>query len=94
MGRRKVPVILLPEEDGGYSVFVPLFPGCTTQGETADEALKNAREALELLLEEPTEENLECLDIVDVSHVVVGEVEVEVPDSLIEAEVEVTQASG
>jgi predicted RNase H-like HicB family nuclease len=48
---------LLPEEEGGYSVFVPLFPSCTTQGETAEEALNNAKEALELLLEEPTEDD-------------------------------------
>jgi predicted RNase H-like HicB family nuclease len=82
MSKKNVPVILLPEEDGGYSVFVPLFPSCTTQGETAEEALKNAKEVLELLLEEPTEDDLECLDILDISHIVVGHVEVEAPDAL------------
>jgi predicted RNase H-like HicB family nuclease len=81
MSKKNVPVILLPEEGGGYSVFVPLFPSCTTQGETAEEALKNAKEALELLLEEPTEDDLECLDILDISHIVVGHVEVEAPNA-------------
>jgi len=81
MSKKNVPVILLPDESGGYSVFVTLFPSCTTQGETAEEALKNAKEALELVLEEPTEDDLECLDILDISHLVVGHVEVEVSDA-------------
>ena len=80
MSKKNVPVILLPEVDGGYSVFIPLFPSCATQGETAEEALRNAKEVLELLLEEPSEDDLECFDILTVSHVVVGQVEVEVPD--------------
>jgi predicted RNase H-like HicB family nuclease len=79
MSKRSVPVILLPDEDGGYSVFVPLFPACTTQGETAQEALENAKEAMELILEEPSEDDLECLELLDISHVVLGRVEVEIP---------------
>jgi antitoxin HicB len=44
-------VILYPEpEEGGYSVLVPLLPGCVTQGETLDDALANAREAIALHL--------------------------------------------
>jgi predicted RNase H-like HicB family nuclease len=85
MPKRNVPVVLLPEAEGGYSVFVPLFPGCCTQGETVQEALANAKEALELLLEEPTEDDLECLDIVSpvrASDIVVGNVEVEVPGGI------------
>ena len=42
-------VLLLPEpEEGGFSVLVPALPGCLTQGETVDEALANAREAIAL----------------------------------------------
>ena len=81
MSKKSVPVILLPEEDGGYSVFVPLFPACTTQGNTPQEALENAKEAMELILEEPTEDDLDCLDLLDISHVVLGRVEVEIPVS-------------
>ena len=43
---------LTPEKDGGYSVTFPDIPGCFTQGDTKEEALKNAKEALELVLEE------------------------------------------
>ena len=45
-------VILEPDPDGGYVVVVPAFPGCYTQGETVDEALANAREAIELTIED------------------------------------------
>ena len=44
-------VILVPEEEGGYSVDVPALPGCYTQGETREEAKAMAREAIELYLE-------------------------------------------
>jgi antitoxin HicB len=40
-------VLLYPEE-GGYSVLVPSLPGCVTQGDTVDEALAMARDAIEL----------------------------------------------
>ena len=47
----KYTVILVPEEEGGYSVEVPALPGCYTQGETREEAIAMAREAIELYLE-------------------------------------------
>ncbi len=46
----KYTVILVPEEDGGYSVEVPALPGCYTQGETREEAITMAKEAIELYL--------------------------------------------
>jgi len=79
MEKRKVTVILLPGEEGGYAVFIPLFPSCTTGGDTLQEALKNAKECLELALEAPTPDDLEFLGYLDVDHVVVGRIEVEVP---------------
>ncbi len=42
------PALLIPEEDGGYSVVFPDLPGCYTQGETLKEASSAAQEALEL----------------------------------------------
>ena len=39
------------EEDGGYWVEFPDFPGCVTQGDTLDEAYEMATEALGLYLE-------------------------------------------
>ena len=41
-------VVLIPEpEEGGYSVLVPALPGCVTQGETVEEALAMAKDAIE-----------------------------------------------
>ncbi|WP_245001162.1 type II toxin-antitoxin system HicB family antitoxin [Caldalkalibacillus thermarum] len=48
---RKFHVVLIPDEDGGYYVEVIGLPGCVTQGDTIEECLKNAKEAIELHLE-------------------------------------------
>ena len=47
----KYTVILVPEEEGGYSVEVPALPGCYTQGQTKEQAISMAKEAIELYLE-------------------------------------------
>lgn len=39
------------EKEGDYSVWVPDLPGCTSQGETFEEALEMVKEAIELYLE-------------------------------------------
>jgi predicted RNase H-like HicB family nuclease len=45
-------VVLEPDAEGrGYTVRVPALPGCITEGETRDEALANAREAIEGFIE-------------------------------------------
>ena len=41
-----------PEKSGGYSVTIPVLPGCISQGDTFEEALKNIKEAAELYLED------------------------------------------
>ena len=38
-------------EAGGYSVYVPAFPGALSQGETKEEAIDNITEALLALIE-------------------------------------------
>jgi predicted RNase H-like HicB family nuclease len=45
-------VVLEPDVDGGYVAVVPAFPGCYSQGETVEEALANAREAINLTIED------------------------------------------
>lgn len=44
-------ISLVPEKEGGYTVLVPLLPGCVSYGQTIEEAVANAREAIELHLE-------------------------------------------
>ena len=53
----KLKVVLEPSEDGGFTVFVPALPGCISEGESKEEAIKNIREAIELYLE-PVEDDL------------------------------------
>lgn len=49
---RRYTAVLLPDaEQGGYTVRVPALPGCITEGDTLEEALVNAREAISLYLE-------------------------------------------
>ena len=53
MKERHYTIILIPEpEEGGYSVFVPTLPGCVTQGETVEEAITMAKEAVSLYVED------------------------------------------
>src|SRR3954449_7358038 len=48
---REYEVVLTPEAEGGFSVAVPALPGCTSQGETREEALSMIREAIEAYIE-------------------------------------------
>jgi len=81
MTTRRFTAILIPDEDT-YQVVVPRFPNCTTAGRTPAEALENAREAMELLVEDPSEIDLDTLQLPSEFHVIVGNIEVEVPDGL------------
>ena len=47
----RITAELIPEEEGGYTVYCPELD-IYTQGETEDECLANLREAAELHLEE------------------------------------------
>lgn len=53
----KFPVVLTPDEDGGFVAECPIIPGCVSQGETREEALANIREAIELCLATRDAEN-------------------------------------
>jgi antitoxin HicB len=48
---RTYTVILEPMEDGGFLVLVPALPEIVTGGDTEEEALALAKEAIELVLE-------------------------------------------
>jgi antitoxin HicB len=47
----KVPLMLAPQPDGGYTVTSPLLPELHTDGNTADEAVSNVQDALAAVIE-------------------------------------------
>jgi predicted RNase H-like HicB family nuclease len=47
----KINIILEPSDEGGYTAIVPSLPGCISEGNSKEEALKNIRKAIELYLE-------------------------------------------
>jgi len=47
----KIPLILSPQPEGGYTVTSPLLPELVTEGDTLDEALANVRDALAAVIE-------------------------------------------
>ena len=59
-------ILLKKEPEGGFTVFVPSLPGCITYGDTLDEAIEKAKEAIDVYIESlkahgeeiPTEENM------------------------------------
>lgn len=51
MQDRTYRVHLSPEPEGGYTITVPALPGCVSFGESVDEALAMAREAIAAYLE-------------------------------------------
>ena len=44
-------VILEPQEGGGFAVLVPALPEVVTEGDTEEEALVNAQEAVRTILD-------------------------------------------
>ena len=62
-------ILLRQEPEGGYTVIVPSLPGCVTYGDTVEEAIEMAKEAIELYIESlkehgeeiPTEEKTRTL---------------------------------
>ena len=47
----KIPLILTPQPDGGYTVTSPLLPELVTEGDTVDQALNNVKDALAAVIE-------------------------------------------
>ncbi|MFH1751972.1 MAG: type II toxin-antitoxin system HicB family antitoxin [archaeon] len=52
-------IVFEKQDEGGYTVYVPLLPGCISQGKTKKAAIKNIKEAISLYLEE--EEKLKII---------------------------------
>ena len=47
----KYAVVIEKSKDGSWWAYVPDLPGCTSAGDTADEARQNVREAIALHIE-------------------------------------------
>jgi antitoxin HicB len=47
----KIPLVLTAQEEGGYTVTSPILPEMLTEGDTVEEALENARDALDAVVE-------------------------------------------
>jgi antitoxin HicB len=47
----KLPLVLAPQPEGGYTVTSPLLPELVTEGDTAEEALANVNDALAAVIE-------------------------------------------
>jgi antitoxin HicB len=68
-------VVLEPDQEvGGFNVAVPALPGCFTQGDTVDECLSRAQDAIATYISGETRESLQAagvdpdliIDVVDV----------------------------
>lgn len=44
-------IILRPEPEGGYTVSVPALPGCVTYGDTVEQAMIMAKDAVAVYIE-------------------------------------------
>lgn len=54
----KLSVTIDRDEDGVWVVECPSIPGCVSQGETKQQALKNIKESIQLCLEVRAERGL------------------------------------
>lgn len=67
MMRRYTIILEADSEEGGYTVTVPALPGCITQGDTVEQCIERAREAIRGYVEslraggEQVPEENECL---------------------------------
>ncbi len=80
MAKQKFTVFLIPDTEG-YQAIIPHYGEAITFGKTPDEAFANAKEALSLILEdeqEPVPPNIHA------THVIVGDIELDIPDPLLQ----------
>jgi antitoxin HicB len=47
----KVPLVLTPQPEGGFTVSSPLLPELVTEGNTIEEAMGNVHDALQATIE-------------------------------------------
>lgn len=80
MSKHKVTVVITQTAPGeAYVATFPAFPDWATQGDTVEDALRMAKEYVELQMEDGKPDDLEMLEIARAAFIAVGEVEVEIP---------------
>jgi antitoxin HicB len=47
----RVPIVLEPQSEGGFTVTSPALPELVTEGDTVEEAMNNVRDAFHVVLE-------------------------------------------
>ena len=47
----KIPLLLTPQAEGGYTVTSPMLPELVTEGDSVSEALENVQDAFAAVLE-------------------------------------------
>ena len=47
----KVPLVLTPQPEGGYTVTSPILPELATEGDTLDEVLEHVQDVLKAVIE-------------------------------------------
>jgi predicted RNase H-like HicB family nuclease len=70
----KYDVVFEEAEEGGYTVTVPLLPGCISEGDTFEKAKANIADAITLYLEDMEADGEEIP--VDNKSIFIGQVEI------------------
>lgn len=70
----KYDVIFEEQTNGGYTVTVPVLPGCISEGDTFEEAKENIADAIKLYLEDMEAEGEEIP--LDNKPIFIGKIEV------------------
>ena len=72
----RLPIVFHLEPEGGFTVTFPNLPGCVTYGQDFEQAVKMAKEAASLYLEDVVAENEKFLTP---SSTYLGEIEIASP---------------
>lgn len=51
MGVFKIPLLMTPQPEGGFTVTSPVLPELITEGDTVEAALENVRDAIAAVIE-------------------------------------------
>ena len=67
--KRYYPCAIVPEDEGGYSVYFPDVPNCFTCGDTLEDALEMAEDVLTMMLQSMAEERKDIPEPSDIERV-------------------------